>query len=101
MNRVLTVAALAGVLMGGGAWAQTTGGAASPSVGQDLKGAGHDTAAAGKTVGQKTASGTKTAAKDTANGTKTVAHKTASGTKTAAAKVSGKPGSSPSSSSPH
>ena len=50
-------------------------------VGQDLKGAGHDTADATKTAAHDTAHGTKVAAHDTAHGTKVAAHDTAHGTK--------------------
>ena len=58
-----------------------------PTVGQDLKGAGHDTADASKTVAHKTASGTRTATHKTVRGTRTVAGKTKTGTVKAADKT--------------
>jgi hypothetical protein len=54
------------------------------TVGQDLKGASHDTADASKTVAHKTVHGTKVAARDTVHGTKVAARDTAHGTKVAA-----------------
>ena len=82
------------------------GSANAQTVGQDLKGAGHDTADASKTVAHKTAHGTKVAARDTAHGTKVGAektahatktgyHKTASGTKKVVRKVDGKDSTTP------
>ncbi len=51
-------------------------------VGQDMKGAGHDTADAGKTVGHDTAHVTKKGYHKTKHYTKKGYHKTVNGTKT-------------------
>ena len=66
-------------------------GVAQAQVGQNLKNAGHDTAAAAKTAGHKAAHATKHIAHRTGHATSRAAHKTATGTQNIGRRVEGKP----------